>query len=84
MNELMQQDSGVDTGWRRGVRRIDVDAALLLAGSGAVIVDVLPKTIYVQEHLPGAVNLPLETLGQGAVEGMDRTRPVVVYCFDQH
>ncbi len=84
MNEEMQHDSGVAAGRRKGVRRIDVDAALLLAGSGAVIVDVLPKTIYVAEHLPGAVNLPLESLGHSAVDGMDRTRPVVVYCFDQH
>lgn len=68
----------------RGVKRVDVDAALRLAGDGALIVDVLPKTVYLQEHLPGAVNLPLEHLKRSAVDGMDRARPVVVYCFDQH
>ena len=71
-------------GTERVVKRVDVEAALCLAGDGALFVDVLPTTIYVQEHLPGAVNLPLEHLNASAVDAMDRSRPLVVYCFDQH
>ena len=66
------------------VTRVDVDRMLELVGDGALLVDVLPDTIYLQEHLPGATNLPLATLRSEHLDGMDRERPVVVYCFDQH
>jgi rhodanese-related sulfurtransferase len=44
----------------------------------------LPAAIYSQEHLPGAVNVPLETFRPDDVSGFDRNTAVVVYCFDQH
>ena len=66
------------------MRRIDVDEALRLAAAGALLVDVLPQTVYVQEHLPDAMSLPLEQLDPKALADLDRTRPMVVYCFDQH
>jgi len=51
---------------------------------GALLFDVLPPSIFVQEHLPGAVNLPLETLDRAAIANYDLARAIVVYCFDQH
>ena len=44
--------------------------------------EVLPVTEYTGEHLPGAVNLPLKELEATAAARLDRTRPVVVYCWD--
>ena len=35
-----------------------------------------------EEHLPDAIHLPLKTLSADRIEGLDRTRPVVVYCWD--
>ncbi len=64
--------------------RIDALGATQLLDQGAQFVDVLPASIFVQEHLPGAVSVPLETLTSASVDVLDRSKPVVVYCFDQH
>jgi rhodanese-related sulfurtransferase len=65
--------------------RIDALQAHQLATDGAQLVDVLPRSIFDQEHLPGAISLPLETLDRrAAAQAIDPQRPVVVYCFDQH
>jgi rhodanese-related sulfurtransferase len=66
------------------VTRIDVDRAIELVDDGAVLVDALPASVYQQEHLPGAVSIPLETFDPDDVAELDRRTPVVVYCFDQH
>lgn len=63
--------------------RIDALGATQLLDQGAQFVDVLPASIFVQEHLPGAVSVPLETLTSASVDVLDRSKPVVVYCFDQ-
>ena len=52
----------------------------LLAG-GAQLVEVLPAEEFEEEHLPGAVNIPLKELGERASE-LDRSLPVIVYCHD--
>jgi rhodanese-related sulfurtransferase len=59
---------------REGVRR--------LMEQGAQIVDVLPAREYGEDHLPGAVNLPLRRIETEASRVLDSTRPVVVYCAD--
>ena len=46
------------------------------------LVDVLPADEYDDEHLPGAISLPLRTLDTQARDRLDPSRPVVVYCFD--
>lgn len=53
----------------------------LLAG-GAQLVEVLPQEEYVEEHLPGTVNIPLRNMSTAGVAVLDRGRPVVVYCWD--
>jgi rhodanese-related sulfurtransferase len=55
---------------------------LELVGAGAQLVEVLPEDEYLEEHLPGAVSLPLKRLDAAAAEVLDRTRPVIVYCWD--
>ena len=49
---------------------------------GAQLVEVLPADEYEEEHLPGAINLPLRSLSAGAAAVLDLARPVVVYCWD--
>jgi rhodanese-related sulfurtransferase len=63
-------------------REIDREQVRLLAEQGAQIVDVLPAREYGEDHLPGAVNLPLRKIEAEASRVLDPSRPVVVYCAD--
>ena len=53
-----------------------------LIAAGAQVVEVLPEENFEEYHLPGAVNLPLKTLDAASAGALDRTRPIVVYCYD--
>ena len=53
-----------------------------LVTQGAQLVEVLPAEEYTEEHLPGAVSLPLKTISAATVGSLDKTRPVIVYCWD--
>jgi rhodanese-related sulfurtransferase len=47
------------------------------------LVEVLPAEEFSTEHLPGAVHLPLTDLTRRrAMDMLDPSRSVVVYCFD--
>ena len=61
---------------------IDRDEVRRLVEAGAQLVEVLPSSEYDEDHLPGAINLPLRQLEARAIELLDRSRPVVVYCWD--
>lgn len=50
--------------------------------AGAQLVEVLPAPEYAEEHLPGAINIPLKTLDADTTAALDRRRAVVVYCWD--
>ena len=63
-------------------RSIDRDEVQRLMGQGAQIVDVLPAREYSEDHLPGAVNLPLRKIEAESCGALDRARPIVVYCAD--
>jgi rhodanese-related sulfurtransferase len=52
-----------------------------LTSRGAQLVEVLPADDYGWAHLPGAVNHPLKELDASA-RRLDRSRPVIVYCYD--
>jgi rhodanese-related sulfurtransferase len=63
-------------------RRIEIDELRELLDAGAQLVEVLPQEEYDEEHLPGAVNIPLKTLDAETTATLDRRNPVVVYCWD--
>ena len=48
----------------------------------AQLVEVLPAEEFEDEHLPDAVNIPLKSLDRDSTAGLDRRRPVIVYCYD--
>jgi rhodanese-related sulfurtransferase len=54
----------------------------LLREEHAQLVEVLPADEYEDEHLPGAINIPLKTLDAATAEQLDRARPVIAYCYD--
>jgi phage shock protein E len=49
---------------------------------GAQLVDVLEEDDFAHDHLPGAINIPLKRLDEKTAAGLDRNRPVLVYCND--
>ena len=59
---------------RYGVQRLVVEGAQLL--------EVLPPKDYEDEHLPGAINIPLTQLDRETTAMLDRNRSVIVYCYD--
>jgi rhodanese-related sulfurtransferase len=63
-------------------REIDREQVRRLMEQGAQIVDVLPAREYGEDHLPGAINLPLRKIEADAGRVLDPGRPVVVYCAD--
>ncbi len=50
----------------------------LIAG-GAQVVDVRPEQEFADEHIVGAIHLPLKSLDADTVGLLDRSRPVIVY-----
>lgn len=61
---------------------IDRDEVRRLVDGGAQLVEVLPSSEYEEDHLPGALNLPLRQLERQAGAVLDRRRAVIVYCWD--
>ena len=63
-------------------RQIDLEALRRLIDEGAQVVDVLPAGEYGEDHIPGAINLPLRRIETEAQQVHVPDRPIVVYCAD--
>ncbi len=63
----------------RAITRDDVRALL---AREAQVVDVLPAEEYAEEHLLGAINIPIKTLDAESTARLRRDRAVIVYCHD--
>ena len=61
---------------------IDRDEVQRLVAAGAQLVEVLPAAEFEQEHLPGAINIPLKELDRETTRQLERQQPVIVYCHD--
>ena len=53
-----------------------------LLAAGAQLVEVLPEQEYREEHLPGAINIPLKKLDAETTVSLDKRKAIVVYCWD--
>jgi rhodanese-related sulfurtransferase len=53
-----------------------------LSAKGAQLVEVLPAGEYAEDHLPGAISIPLSQVDAKHAAGLDPARAVVVYCWD--
>jgi rhodanese-related sulfurtransferase len=58
------------------------DVQRLFREEHAQLVEVLPEDEFDDEHLPGAINIPLKTLDGESTVSLDPQRPVIVYCYD--
>jgi rhodanese-related sulfurtransferase len=64
-------------------RSIDRDEVRrLIADEKAHLVEVLPGKEFAEEHIIGAINIPLKELDERASRALERERPVIVYCND--
>jgi rhodanese-related sulfurtransferase len=63
-------------------QEVDREEVRLLMTQGAQIIDVLPAREYGEDHLPGAVNLPIRKIEAEASRLLDRSRPIVGYGAD--
>jgi rhodanese-related sulfurtransferase len=61
---------------------VDLDGLDRLVASGAQLVEVLPAKEFEEEHLPGAISIPLKKLDGATTALLDRGRAVVTYCWD--
>jgi rhodanese-related sulfurtransferase len=61
---------------------IDRNEVQRLLSEGAQLVEALPREEYEEEHLPGAINLPLRRIETEARDRLDPNRAVIVYCWD--
>ena len=51
----------------------------LLRDEDAQLVEVLPPSEFEDEHIEGAINIPLKDLNEQSTSGLDKSRPVIVY-----
>jgi len=58
------------------------DEVRALLGEGAQLVDVLLREEYEDEHLPGAISIPLKELNRQTTARLKRDGPIIVYCHD--
>lgn len=61
---------------------IDREKLRGLIERGATVVEVLEERQFQAAHLPGALHIPGPALTEERVADLDRSRPIVVYCFD--
>jgi len=61
---------------------IQRDDVRRLLDEGAQLVETLPAKEYQDEHLPGAINLPLRDLDRQAAARLSPNRALIVYCYD--
>jgi len=63
-------------------KTINRDEVRELLDRAAQLVEVLPLDEYEEDHLPGAMSLPLRRIEDDAATTLDRSQPVIVYCWD--
>ena len=66
-----------------GYRRISAEEAaeMMKTETGYVILDVRRRDEFAEGHIPGAVNIPNEEIGEGELPALpDKDQLILVYC----
>lgn len=53
-----------------------------MTADGAVLIDTLPEHEYAEEHIAGAVNIPLKKLDRQTTAHLAKDDALIVYCYD--
>jgi len=64
------------------VSGIDLGRVVELQNHGAQVVEVLSRKQFNEQHIPGAISLPLSKFKSSELAKLDKTRAVIVYCWD--
>lgn len=66
--------------------RISTEELESLKNSGKLfkLVDVLPTDHFQEEHIEGAVNLPLKDIASEAMNRFGKEEEIIVYCKDEN
>ena len=69
---------------RYDIRQVEVDEARALIELGALVIDVRGARAYEEEHIPGAISVPLDELEEDVPDDLAQSlaQPIVVYCGD--
>jgi phage shock protein E len=62
------------------ITREDVQKKMI--AEGAILIDTLPEGEYAEEHIAGAVNVPLKKLGRQTRAHLAKDDALIVYCYD--
>ena len=62
--------------------RITREDVQRMTAEGAVLIDTLPENEYAEEHIAGAVNIPLRKLDRRTTAHLAKDAPLIVYCYD--
>ena len=54
----------------------------LLQEETAQVVEVLPKAEYEEQHIAGAINIPLKKLDRSSTANLQNDRAIITYCHD--
>ena len=57
-------------------------AEVVVSGPPTLLPMGLGRKEYAEEHLPGAINVPLLHMNASSASVLDKKRPVIVYCWD--
>lgn len=83
MAMLLLAGCGASVEKESGYRQINMDEALAVmeAESGYIILDVRTPEEFGDGHIPGAVNVPNETIGSEEIPELpDQEQLILVYC----
>lgn len=61
---------------------VNRERVLEMVKAGAQLVEVLPAAEFDEEHLPGAMSIPLGKIDAYARDRLTLDAPVIVYCAD--
>jgi rhodanese-related sulfurtransferase len=64
------------------MKRVDLNTVIQLRDRGAQLIEVLSRKQYDEQHIPGAISLPLSKFSSTELAKLKRDRPVIVYCWD--
>ena len=65
------------------VTRIDRQRVHELIDEGAQVIEALPERFYKEEHIPGAVSIPLTKLNTETVRALNPDKPTITYCANE-
>lgn len=54
----------------------------LLQEEAAQVVEVLPRAEYEEQHIAGAINIPLKKLDRSSTANLQNDRAIITYCHD--